>query len=321
MEDLLSQTVRRAISGSVVRQKTLQEEVRCTGVSLHGGASVALRLTPAAADSGIVFRRIDADDAEIEARFENVVDTRLCMKIQNADGVSVATIEHLMAALAACEVDNVVVELDGDEVPVMDGSAEPFVRLIESVGVAEQEAPRRAIRVLRPITVRDGAKFLSIEPAEVAVMGLEIEFDAARIGCQSKTVELSGPAIRGELAAARTFGFLHEVEAMHQAGLARGGSLDNAVVIDGNDVMNEDGLRFEDEFVRHKLLDCVGDLYLAGGPIIGAISGSRVGHALNNALLEALFADETAWTWATIEDAAVPTIAPAWEGDAAAATA
>ena len=315
---IINRTVRSLVSGAVVRQKTLKRDVRCEGVSLHGGQAVRLRMRAAAPDTGIVFRRTDVDRsiAEVRANFNNVVDSRLCTTIANEHGTSVATIEHLMAALAGCEIDNALIELDGGEVPVMDGSAAPFVGLIEHAGIVEQGLPRRAIRILRPVTVRDGAKILSVEPSDVPAISLEIDFDAARIGRQAVTVPLTGQAFRTGIADARTFGFLHEVEAMRQMGLARGGSLENAVVISGDEVLNEEGLRHSDEFVRHKVLDCIGDLYLAGAPILGLVSGSRTGHALNNRLLHALFEDESAWTWVTIEDEE-PVADVGWRGESA----
>ena len=301
--EVLNRTVRRMISGGLVRQKTLKGDVECSGVALHSGKSVRMRLRPAAPESGIRFRRtdVDANVCDIPARFDNVVETRLCTTVANKHGVKVATIEHLMAALAGCEIDNAIIELDADEVPVMDGSSAPFVRLIEGIGIKEQSLPRRAIRVVRPISVRDGAKFLKVEPSDVPLVNLEIEFDCASIGRQSLTLPMTKDAFVDGVADARTFGFLHEVEALRAAGLARGGSLDNAVVLSDAGILNEEGLRHQDEFVRHKILDCIGDLYLAGAPIIGAVSGSCSGHALNNALLLALFEDETAWVWESVE--------------------
>lgn len=291
------------VSGGLVRQRTLQRDVRCEGVALHGGQVVRMRLRPASPDTGIVFRRtdVDRDVSEIAARYDNVVDTRLCSVIANRHGTLVGTIEHLMAAFAGCEIDNAIVELDGPEVPAMDGSAAPFVARIERAGTVEQSLPRRVIRVLRPVTVRDAEKSLAVEPSNSPVISLEIDFEAGPIGRQSLTLPLTGSAILSGVADARTFGFLDEVEALRAAGLALGGSLDNAVVISDGDVLNEEGLRHHDEFVRHKILDCIGDMYLAGAPILGRISGSRIGHTLNNRLLHALLADETAWAWDTLE--------------------
>lgn len=301
--EILNRTVRRMVSGGLVRQKTLKHDIDCEGIALHSGHLVKMRLCAAAPDSGIRFRRTDVDPsiAEIPANYDNVVDTRLCTMIANEHGIKVSTIEHLMAALAGLEIDNAVVELDAEEVPVMDGSSAPFIDLIEKAGIIEQSLPRKAIRVLRSVSVRDGSKFLKIEPAETPVVNLEIDFECDRIGRQSLSLPITKEAFVEDIADARTFGFLHEVEALREMGLARGGSLENAVVISDNEVLNKEGLRHQDEFVRHKILDCIGDLYLAGAPVLGAVSGSCSGHALNNALLHSLLEDETAWVWETIE--------------------
>jgi len=275
-------------------QKTLKSAIHCSGVGLHSGEKIAMSLHPSAVDTGIVFRRTDgaAKGEIIPARFDRVRDTRLCTALASDNGAMVGTVEHLMAALAGCEIDNAVIELDGPEVPIMDGSSEPFVFLIECAGVEEQAAPRRAIRVLREVSVSEGSGQVSLSPADSFSIGLSIDFSSKAIGRQELFLNLSGDAFRNDIAKARTFGFLHEVEALRQMGLARGGSLDNAVVISGDRIMNEGGLRFEDEFVRHKVLDCVGDLYLAGGPLLAHYRGRRPGHALHNALLRALFADK-----------------------------
>ena len=280
-----------------VRQRTLRAARAITGIGLHSGAPVTLTLLPAPADHGIVFHRTDVDGskAEIVARWDRVSDTRLCSAIANDHGVSVGTIEHLMAALAGCGIDNARVELDGPEVPVMDGSAEPFVALIRAAGVVDQEIARRVIRVLKPITVETDQGRAELHPSSVFSLDFEIEFSSDAIRRQHLQLGVVNGAFCKELANARTFGFLHEVEYMQKNGLARGGSLDNAIVIDGDRVMNADGLRRDDEFVRHKALDAVGDLYLAGNQIIGAYQGRRAGHAINNALLRALFADPDAW--------------------------
>jgi len=321
--EVLNRTVRRIVSGGLVRQKTLRSDIECDGVALHSGLPVKMRIRPAAPESGIVFRRIDVEskNSDIQARYDNVVDTRLCTKIANEQGVCVSTIEHLMAALAGCEIDNAIVELDAEEVPVMDGSSAPFVNLIEEAGVVEQGLPRRAIRVLRPVTVRDGDKFVTITPSDEPSIELEIDFDCPGIGRQSRRMPMRNGAFLAEIADSRTFGFLHEVEALQAAGLARGGSLDNAVVLSDGEVLNEGGLRHHDEFVRHKILDCLGDLYLAGAPVLGQVTGSCSGHALNNALLHALLADETAWAWDTIEEDDAVESAAEWNFEPAMASA
>ena len=292
MNGLAENTARSAATGLL--QRTLKSAIHCKGVGLHSGAPINMTLLPADADTGIRFRRVDLKNGarEIQARYDLVTDTRMCTTITNEHGGSVATIEHLMAALAGCGVDNVVVELDGPEVPVMDGSSEPFVFLIDCAGTVEQAVERRVIRVKRAVTVTHGASTATLEPGERFTMAMGIDFDSKAIGRQEISLEVSDLTFKRELSQARTFGFLHEVEAMRAAGLARGGSLDNAVVIDGEEVMNAEGLRYDDEFVRHKALDCVGDLALAGGPILGHFKGTRPGHAINNELLRAVFADK-----------------------------
>jgi len=287
----------RASRVQTAKQHTLRSAISCTGVGLHSGTTTTLTLRPADIDSGIQFRRVDKNGAVIPALWSSVSDTRLNTCISNADGVSVRTIEHLMSALAGLGVDNAVIEIDGEEVPVMDGSAAPFVFLIECAGLAEQSAPRQAIKILRAVTVQDGDKSATLRPADDFTMSMEIDFRATAIGRQSMTVSVGADAFKSEISRARTFGFEQEVEAMRAAGLGRGGSLENAVVIsgDGSSVLNEEGLRYDDEFVRHKLLDAIGDLSLAGGPIQGEFIGVRTGHALNNKLLHALFADRAAW--------------------------
>lgn len=285
-----------------VRQRTLKAPIDCSGVALHSGNKVHMTLHPADADSGIVFRRTDVAGmgAEIPALWDRVVDTRLCSVIGNDGGVTVSTVEHVMAALAGCGIDNALIEINSPEVPIMDGSSEPFVFLIECAGVQEQDAPRRVIRVLKPVSVSDGDCVATLMPADRFTVDMEINFDSAAVERQSLRLGVVNGAFCKELARARTFGFLHEVEAMRAAGLAKGGSLDNAIVISGDEILNEDGLRFDDEFVRHKALDAVGDMYLAGGQVMGAFSGVKSGHALNNKLLHALFADSSAWAYDTI---------------------
>ena len=281
----------------VVRQRTLKTSIDCSGVALHSGAKVSMTLLPADADTGIVFIRTDiaGGGVEIPARWDYVVDTRMCTTLGNEDGVTIGTVEHLMAALAGCGIDNARIELNGGEVPIMDGSSQPFVFLMDCAGVVEQDAPRRVIRVLKTISVLDGAARLS--PGSHLSMDFEIDFDNAMVSKQSLSIGVVNGSFAKELARARTFGFLHEVEALRAAGLAKGGSLDNAIVVSGDTVLNEGGLRFDDEFVRHKVLDAIGDLYLSGASIIGNFQGVCSGHAANNALLHALFADPDAWEY------------------------
>ena len=294
----------RPADRSNVLQTTLKDEIPCTGRGLHSGAKVSMALLPAQADTGIVFRRTDlaGRGAEIAARWDNVVDTRMCTTIGNGEGVVVGTIEHLVATLAGLQIDNVIVEVNGPEVPVMDGSAEPFAFLVECVGILEQDAPRRVIEILKPVSVGNGEKSAVLTPSAGSTFSFEIEFASGAIGRQVRTFDLSNGAFRRELASARTFGFREEIETMRAAGLARGGSLSNAVVVDGNRVLNPEGLRFQDEFVRHKLLDSLGDMRLAGHPLLGHFHGYRSGHALNIELLRRLFADDSAWRLVEMSD-------------------
>jgi UDP-3-O-[3-hydroxymyristoyl] N-acetylglucosamine deacetylase len=286
----------------IAPQKTLKSVIHCRGVGLHSGVKVGMRLVPADVDTGIVFRRIDAaaSGAEIRADWKTVVDSSLCTTLGNGEGITVGTVEHLMSALAGMEIDNVVVELDGPEVPAMDGSAAPFVFLIECAGIAEQDAPRRAIKILKPITVGDEERSASLVPDDVFSLSFEIDFPSAAVRHQDISLVFDSGAFKSDVARARTFGFLEDVDRMRAAGLALGGSLDNAVVVSGDRVLNEGGLRYADEFVRHKLLDAVGDLALAGAPIIGHFRGVRSSHAMTRQLIEALFADPTAWCETTL---------------------
>lgn len=285
----------------LVMQQTLAYDVSCMGVGLHSGASVTLTLKPAQANSGIVFVRTDLTDGEneIPADYRNVCDTLLCTKIANEHGASVGTIEHLMAALSAMGVDNALVEIDGPEVPIMDGSSAPFVFLIESVGLQQQGQPRRFIKVLKPVELEQDGKAVSLVPADNFVIDFSIEFASEAIGQQQIKFDVIPSGFKNRYSKARTFGFLHEVEYLRSKGLARGGSLDNAVVVDGDRVLNETGLRYSDEFVRHKVLDAVGDLYLAGARLLGCFTADKAGHQLNNMILHSLLADESAWCWAT----------------------
>ena len=300
------------IGVSGLRQRTLKSAIGCSGVALHSGAKVSMSLSPAAPDTGIVFRRTDpvAGDPLIAARWDRVVDTRMCTTLGNKDGTTVGTVEHLMAALAGCGIDNAYVDLNGPEVPIMDGSAHPFVFLVECAGVVEQSAPRRVIRVKKAVTLSEGDKFACLVPAGGFSVSFEIDFDSAIISRQTFAMALTDGAFKKEVARARTFGFMHEVEQLRAAGLARGGSLDNAVVISGDKILNEGGLRYDDEFVRHKILDAVGDLYLAGAPIVGGFHAVCSGHGTNNRLLHRLFADETAWSLDVCTEADLKAVAP-----------
>ncbi|HJO73277.1 MAG TPA: UDP-3-O-acyl-N-acetylglucosamine deacetylase [Rhodospirillales bacterium] len=284
-----------------LNQRTLISPVACDGIGLHTAAAVAMTLSPADAGVGITFKRTDiARSAPIAARWDQVVDTRLCTTLGNDDGNTVSTVEHLMAAFSGCGVDNVVVEVDGPELPIMDGSSAPFVSMIESVGLVEQPAPLRIIRLHKTVTVSDGERFASLAPGDGFTLAFEISFENPAVARQTIMVGLVNGTFKRELASARTFGFLDDVEAMQAAGLARGGSLDNAVVISGDSILNVDGLRYEDEFVRHKALDAIGDLFLAGARITGRFEGVCSGHDMNNRLLRAMFADAEAWSLVTV---------------------
>jgi UDP-3-O-[3-hydroxymyristoyl] N-acetylglucosamine deacetylase len=285
-------------------QHTLRTPVLFAGVGVHTGAYTRVAIRPAAVNEGVVFVRTDLTDQDnrIAATGEAVCKTQLGTVIGNAAGVTVSTIEHLMAALVMLGVDNAVVELDGPEMPIMDGSAEPFVRLLDRAGKRPQAAARRFIEILEPVVVVDGDKRAALIPAHRFEMAFEIRFPTAVIGRQAIDMPMDEGAFRRELADCRTFGFLHEVEALRAMGLARGGSLENAVVIEGDRVLNPEGLRRPDEFVRHKALDAIGDLYVLGAPVIGRFEGALAGHGLNNQLVRALLARPQAWRVRTFAD-------------------
>jgi UDP-3-O-[3-hydroxymyristoyl] N-acetylglucosamine deacetylase len=283
------------------RQRTLKTAIDCVGIGVHSGRRVALTIRPAAADHGIVFRRTDLNRA-IDARFDNVTDTRLCTALGDPDTL-IGTVEHLMAALSGLAIDNALIDLDGPEVPILDGSAAPFVFLLDCAGSVEQDAPRRVIEIRRPIRVTAGEASAELRPLgpitgaalPVLEMDVSIDFAAGAIGRQSASLQLTPASFRHEIAAARTFAHASEVAQLQAAGLARGGSLDNAIVVDGPKILNPGGLRMVNEFASHKLLDAVGDLALAGSRLHGRFVAHRTGHELNNRLLRALFADAAAW--------------------------
>ena len=290
-------------------QHTLNGPAVCAGVGVHSGLRVRIAIRPAAVDTGVIFVRSDITDRDnrVPVSADAVTCTQLNTKISNAAGVSVSTIEHLMAAFAALAVDNVIVEVDGPEVPIMDGSALPFVQLLDRAGRRAQEAPRRYIEVTAPVEVQEGTKFAALRPCDQFEVAFEIAFASRAVGRQAVDLPITERSFRDQLASARTFGFVHEVEALRRVGLARGGSLENAIVIDGDAILNSEPLRFRDEFVRHKALDAVGDLYVMGAPVIGRFETRYGGHALNNVLVRALLADRTAWRVCTF----VPELAEA----------
>jgi len=290
------------------RQRTIQNIIRATGVGLHSGEKVFLTLRPAAANTGIVFHRTDLTPAaEIPARGELVTETMLCTGLSQG-AAKVQTVEHLMSALAGLGIDNLHVELSAAEVPIMDGSSAPFVFLLQSAGIVTQSAPKRFIRITRPVDVRDGDKIARFTPYDGFRLEFTIEFDHPAIppGQSNAVVEFSAETYVREISRARTFGFMRDLEFIRERNLGLGGSMDNAIVLDEFRVLNDDGLRYPDEFVRHKILDAIGDLYLAGRPVLGAFYGYKSGHALNNALVRTLLAERDAW-----EEVSFPATAPA----------
>ncbi len=293
----------------MLKQRTLKSLIRASGVGLHSGVKVNLTLRPAASNTGIVFRRVDLDPViDLPASALSVGDTRMCSCLER-DGAKVGTIEHLMSALAGLGVDNAYIDLDAAEVPILDGSASPFVFLIQSAGIEEQPAPNTFIRIKRPIEVREsdrnGDKWARFEPYDGYRLSFSIVFNHPAIDRtgQSVTIDFAEQSYVREVARARTFGFMQEVEWLHESGLAQGGGLDNAVVLDEFRVLNSDGLRYSDEFVKHKVLDAIGDLYLLGHPLLASFSAHKSGHALNNMLARKLLANQDAWEFVTFEDA------------------
>ena len=293
----------------MIRQRTLKNVIRATGVGLHTGDKVYMTLRPAAVDSGIVFRRVDLPDpVEIRSCCENVGDTRLSTTLVKGD-TRIATIEHLLSAMAGLGIDNAYVDLSAPEVPIMDGSAGPFVFLLQSAGIEEQAKAKRFIRIKKAVTVRDGDKWARFEPFDGFKVGFSIDFNHPMFTKRTSTSEIdfSTTSFVKEVSRARTFGFMRDIEMLREKNLALGGSMDNAIVLDDYRVLNEDGLRYEDEFVKHKILDAIGDLYLLGHSLIGAFYGYKSGHELNNKLLRTLLADAGAWEETSFED---ETLAP-----------
>ncbi|MDR3513834.1 MAG: UDP-3-O-acyl-N-acetylglucosamine deacetylase [Caulobacteraceae bacterium] len=287
-----------------VYQHTLAAPAIIAGVGVHTGQRVRVSIRPAPADTGIVYVRTDIHDRDnrVPAHGEAVVETRMETVIGNAAGVTVATVEHLSASLLALGVDNATIELDGPETPIMDGSAEPFVQLLDRAGLRMQDAPRRYLEVLEPVEVIEGDKRAALLPADRFELAFEIAFPSAAIGRQQIDLVVDETSFREDLAPARTFGFIQEVEALRRAGLARGGSMENVVVIDADRVLNPEGLRWPDEFVRHKALDAVGDLSLLGAPLLGRFEGRYAGHGINNALVRTLLACPRAWRLRTLAE-------------------
>lgn len=288
----------------MIKQRTLKNAIRTTGVGLHTGDQIHLTLLPAPVDTGIVFRRVDLDPpVEIKASAQNVGETTLSTCLIK-DDVRVSTVEHLMSAMAGLGIDNAIVELNAPEIPIMDGSAGPFVFLIQSAGVQEQNAPKKFLRVKREVTLRDGDKFASFVPFDGFKVSFSIEFDHPVFKDRRPQTELefSSSTFVKDISRARTFGFMHEIEYLRSKGLARGGSMDNAIVVDQYRILNEDGLRFEDEFVKHKVLDAIGDLYMLGNSLLCEYKAHKSGHSLNNRALRLLLEQPDAWEWVTFEE-------------------
>ncbi len=287
----------------MIRQRTIKGMVRATGVGLHSGKKVYMALRPAAANTGVVFRRIDLEPpVDIPADPFHVQDTKLASCLEK-DGAKVSTVEHLMSALAGIGIDNLYVDLTAAEVPILDGSAGPFVFLLQSAGIEEQAAAKKFVRIKKTVEVREEGRWVKFEPHAGFKIGLTIDFDHPffdKTG-RSLTIDFSETSYVKEVARARTFGFMQDVDTLRSQGLALGGNLSNAIVLDESKVLNSDGLRYKDEFVKHKVLDALGDLYLLGHPIIGAFSGCKSGHALNNALLRRLLADSSAWEYVSFQ--------------------
>lgn len=288
----------------MIKQRTLKNSIKATGVGLHSGEKVYLTLRPAPVNTGIIFRRVDLETPmEIPARAENVGDTTLSTTLVK-DGVKISTVEHLLSAMAGMGIDNAYIDLSAPEVPIMDGSAGPFVFLLQSAGIVEQSAAKRFIRIKRSVMVEEGDKWVRFEPYEGFKVSFTIDFEHPVIQGRSQSAEMdfSSTSFVREVSRARTFGFMNQIEQLRANNLALGGSLNNAIVMDEYRVLNEDGLRYEDEFVKHKILDAIGDLYLLGSSLIGAFSGHKAGHALNNKILRELLADESAWEEVIFED-------------------
>lgn len=288
----------------MIKQRTPNKIIQATGVGLHSGDKVLLTLQPAPINTGIVFRRIDLSPVvEIKASYENVCDTMLCTSLQH-NGIKVATVEHLLSALAGLGIDNAYIDVNAAEIPIMDGSAAPFVFLIQSAGIREQNAAKRFIRILKPIRVEEHGKYVQFLPHDGYRVSFKIDFNHPVFNDkpQSSVFDFSTIAYIKQVCRARTFGFLSDYEKLRECDLAKGGSLDNAIVVDNYRVINEDGLRFEDEFVQHKILDAIGDLYLLGSSLIGSFEGYRSGHELNNKLLRKLMVQQDAWEYTYFDE-------------------
>jgi len=289
----------------MIKQRTIKESVSAIGVGLHKGEKVQITLRPAPANTGIVFRRVDLEPiVDIKATPEAVGETTLCTCLVNEEGVKISTVEHLLAAISALGIDNLVIDVDSPEIPIMDGSALPFVYLIQSVGIETSKVAKRFIRIKKTIRVEEGDKWAELRPYEGFRLNFAIEFDHPVIAntCQTMSLDLSSCAFIKEISRARTFGFMKDFEFLRSHNLALGGSLENAIVLDEFRMLNQDDLRYDDEFVKHKMLDAIGDLYMAGTSILGELNAFKSGHAINNLLLREVFKQKESWEWVTFQD-------------------
>ena len=291
----------------MIRQRTLKEIVKTTGVGLHSGRKVTLTLRPAATNTGVIYRRTDLEPAvDFPADANSVRDTMLCTALVNDEGVRISTVEHLNAALAGMGIDNIIIEVDAPEIPIMEGSGSPFEYLLQSAGIEVQDAAKRFIRIKKPVRVEDGDKWAELVPYDGFRLDFEIEFEHPAIDSdeQHMLFDFSSKSFVKEISRARTFGFMRDIEYLQSQNLCLGGSFDCAIVLDEYRILNEDGLRFSNEFVTHKVLDAIGDMYMCGSPIVGELRAFKSGHGLNNQLLRAVLADQEAWEWATFEEEA-----------------
>ncbi|MBD1574220.1 UDP-3-O-acyl-N-acetylglucosamine deacetylase [Vibrio sp. S17_S38] len=291
----------------MIRQRTLKEQIKTTGVGLHSGRKVTLTLRPAPANTGIIYRRTDlSPPVDFPSDANSVRDTMLCTALVNDEGIRISTVEHLNAALSGMGIDNIIIEVDAPEIPIMDGSASPFVYLLQSAGIETLNAAKRFIRIKKPVRVEDGDKWAELVPYDGFRMDFEIEFNHPAIEAdeQHMLFDFSSQAFIKDISRARTFGFMRDIEYLQSQNLCLGGSFDCAIVLDEYRILNEDGLRFSNEFVTHKVLDAIGDLYMSGHSIVGELRAYKTGHALNNQLLRALLANQEAWEWATFEESA-----------------
>jgi UDP-3-O-[3-hydroxymyristoyl] N-acetylglucosamine deacetylase len=287
-----------------MRQRTLKNSIHCSGIGLHSGIKSNMTLHPAEADTGIRFRRNGTVRlTEVAATWRNAIETPLSTTLKGDSDIKIGTVEHLLSALSGCAIDNVVIEVNGPEVPVMDGSSAPFVFLIECAGTVTQDAPRRALEIRHNVTVSDSRRSATAMPGRGLSIDFEIDFDNKAVARQDWSFQVTPASYKREVSRARTFGFLQEVDKLREMGLALGGSLDNAIVINGDQVLNDGGLRYDNEFVRHKVLDLIGDLTLIGGPVIGKFHCVRAGHSMTLRMLRTLFADESAWRWRELTEA------------------